>query len=1740
MQRIDAQVQAQVRTFFHDLINTLSTLPVNPVTDWLEGGLLLVRKSFFNQTAGVSSTQTANTSQLVTGKIDVIDPDGDDWHIEVVGNPSHGTVVLGTASQTDGIGGVTYTYVPGQGYAGDDQFVVKVTPASATVNILQPEALRERYFTVTVGDAADAVKDHFNGADADPKDVPDTHLYLSNAAATVTVKKQGFLNPKYTATVTLPAGTVAKSFSWMDTRGNMGTIAVDTMLTDDWDAYTKKAAENGGSPLLTFKYSDQGVEKAVFVEVDAVTKNVDGTYTISGDLKDGAPGQEGRVDTWDFVGNRGKAAFDNFLKDADLEGCKSGQECTTVSAVGVLGTTTLSPSAFSETGGHDYALARPGDASALQTGPGSVGPGRIDVGEGNGTEVFGDTGYPGLELTAMIPWGTDGSFIAATNLTQAETDGNGIFLYTAQAPRGGQPTWTKTQLVGNTWNAAVNVMAAYDQVLTDSTGTPVPTTYTGTPVAGASAVKLAVTDNVNPSSLIGQTITGEGIAPSTSITGFISSDITGITYSVSNAITASGPIAVTLPNKPTLQPGLVIGLSDGSVYYWNSNVCNSTTCAGPVIIGAPDGGSQTGNSPVSVAMGPNGQLYAAGTYVSVIDTSTDDVIANIGAPWGGNSFPDVVVSPNGFYAYATSSFSQTQAGIAVIDTAKNAITDVIELPVLASANAVAISPDNTTGYIVNGASVGGVPPSVYQFDTATNTIVSGVNVLLPEGNYDRPGLTFSSDGAYLYVSNAGNGTISVIDTATNTLLPQAISVPGSPGAMALSPDGQYLYVTQQPNFNFNLVSVIDTSTNTVTNAIAVGNGPAGIVFNPNPGLPYAYVTNSNDSTVSVIDTQTMSVIGTFGTGAGGDDTLGAAVTADGINLYLANYDGGGESQGTVPSFQVATPVAQGWAQLQASGGWGNDVAVNNITALPNNLGFVVGLSDGTLATWNNSILADGTIVPTSGANGGCSNGSPGGCWTDVPGNDFTWIDAIVASGQNGGFVAIGYNANWNGGAGWMQGFNGAPFSEGAPFADSYPTTLIPYDGTTLVGSIGSAPVIAENGVISAPSYASLLPDLTASAAGCTSSYNGGNGAGCGGYVLTVQEAAGTPIKVGQTLYGGPGLTSGTVIVQQISDGSGNLCSSECNSGGTGVYLVDKSQVVAPGTPMSASDGTGFIVGFSNGVVAGWNNGLGQLVPEMWGSAETTMIPWRDGFVTGLDNGAIMYWSPSNNPAGGTPFVPDSGPPMALTYAGSTIPSQLAQPPGWSQLEGYTTECGCLGWDQAATSLVQMGDGFAVGLTAPNDSTNGAVQLFTGFGPSSTSSAFGYLQGANTPLQALTPTNGWTEIASNTALVGPNGAVGSIQQMVPINQLIQDSAGNWWNASSVVVGQTDNGINSWAGSNQAPVPTGTAWNQLQTPAAPPGQLDPDTLQSAWNFATATNAPSGSFGTKGAVGGSTDPVFGSPVNQAACGDNCNGDYETFTFNYPFGNDGVIYSLGTTLQANLNLSAAGYGYLFVPAGVWDKFEPDNYSAGLLMALQGGPSVVLNPPDGLSIKDTVTGGTSYTDTQETEVGSFGETVGVDFSLTGAIGLSTAPLAPLTLAYAYYTPGLMFTWNSAGNPDSLGMTTSAFADTGYVSTDDLESYFDPTGNATISATVTPYASVSYGLFTTSPISLDIFKLSVGYQNPITADLTVPIDNFDNTTLTLSSQGFLTASAAFIPGITSDLSWDGKYRLYSVKDQIQP
>ena len=73
------------------------------------------------------------------------------------------------------------------------------------------------------------------------------------------------------------------------------------------------------------------------------------------------------------------------------------------------------------------------------------------------------------------------------------------------------------------------------------------------------------------------------------------------------------------------------------------------------------------------------------------------------------------------------------------------------------------------------------------------------------------GLAITPDGAFAYVANAGSFVVSVIATASNTVV---ATVPVGPGPedVAITPDGAFAYVA---NLASNDVSVIATASNTV-------------------------------------------------------------------------------------------------------------------------------------------------------------------------------------------------------------------------------------------------------------------------------------------------------------------------------------------------------------------------------------------------------------------------------------------------------------------------------------------------------------------------------------------------------------------------------------------------------------------------------------------------------------------------------------------------------------------------------------------------------------------------------------------------------------------------------------------------------------------------------------------------------------------------------------------------------------
>ena len=132
---------------------------------------------------------------------------------------------------------------------------------------------------------------------------------------------------------------------------------------------------------------------------------------------------------------------------------------------------------------------------------------------------------------------------------------------------------------------------------------------------------------------------------------------------------------------------------------------------------------------------------------------------------------------------------------------------------------------------------------------------------------------------FAYVSNERSGTVSVLETANDTVV-ATVRVGDVPYGIAAGPHGTRVYVA---NRRSNDVSVIDTATNAVVATVDVGESPFGIAAHP--AGTRVYVANAFSASLSVIDATTNRVVRTIGI-----DPLpkGVAVNPAGTRVYVAS------------------------------------------------------------------------------------------------------------------------------------------------------------------------------------------------------------------------------------------------------------------------------------------------------------------------------------------------------------------------------------------------------------------------------------------------------------------------------------------------------------------------------------------------------------------------------------------------------------------------------------------------------------------------------------------------------------------------------------------------------------------------------------------------------------------------------------------------------------------------------------
>ncbi|MGA7511515.1 MAG: YncE family protein [Candidatus Sulfotelmatobacter sp.] len=118
------------------------------------------------------------------------------------------------------------------------------------------------------------------------------------------------------------------------------------------------------------------------------------------------------------------------------------------------------------------------------------------------------------------------------------------------------------------------------------------------------------------------------------------------------------------------------------------------------------------------------------------------------------------------------------------------------------------------------------------------------------------GFDVSADGKEIWVANAGDGTVSIINLASKRMRETLAAEVRGANRLKFTPDGKLALISTLRGSD---VTVIDTATRKIVKRIAVGHGAAGIQMQPDGAR--AFVACSPDGYVAVIDLHSLEVVG---------------------------------------------------------------------------------------------------------------------------------------------------------------------------------------------------------------------------------------------------------------------------------------------------------------------------------------------------------------------------------------------------------------------------------------------------------------------------------------------------------------------------------------------------------------------------------------------------------------------------------------------------------------------------------------------------------------------------------------------------------------------------------------------------------------------------------------------------------------------------------------------------------------
>jgi YVTN family beta-propeller protein len=229
--------------------------------------------------------------------------------------------------------------------------------------------------------------------------------------------------------------------------------------------------------------------------------------------------------------------------------------------------------------------------------------------------------------------------------------------------------------------------------------------------------------------------------------------------------------------------------------------------------------------------------------------------------------------------------NQATGAVTEINTGRKSVAATVPLSLAYELQAAKLNPQGTRLYVAtaNGVSI---------VDSASGAVVDTIQSTLQtgpcSGNCWGGALDLTPDGAFLYLTtvtpypDVGYFAVTVIDT-TSRQVAAAIPVEARPQGVAIASDGHAYVTTIDAPY---LLTVIDTGNRTVVATIPLDLPAWAVAVAPDAQEVYVATVDQRSSYVEVVDTRLQSVTARIPVPA---TATGLAVTPDGRTVYVATY-----------------------------------------------------------------------------------------------------------------------------------------------------------------------------------------------------------------------------------------------------------------------------------------------------------------------------------------------------------------------------------------------------------------------------------------------------------------------------------------------------------------------------------------------------------------------------------------------------------------------------------------------------------------------------------------------------------------------------------------------------------------------------------------------------------------------------------------------------------------------------------